>query len=95
LNGALKKRGLALLRLRGKDPKNWSVLGDLSKELADTLKVIGNEGSIPTGSLAEKMGLKIQACSNRVVELGRLHLIRRSRVEGERGVKHENALAIG
>lgn len=94
LEGALRKRDLALLRLRGSGRRAWTVLGALSDELRETLKVIGDEGPIATGSLAERMGLKLQACSNRVVELGKQHLIRRSRVEGERGVKNENALAI-
>lgn len=94
LDGALRKRGLTLLRLHGADRNNWSVLGSLSQELQETLRRIGDEGPISTGSLAERLGLKLQACSNRVVELGRQKLIRRGRVEGERGVKHENRLAV-
>lgn len=94
LEAALNKRGLVLLRLRGNGHRNWSVLGNLSDELKNTLKVIGEEGPITTGSLADRMDLKLPACSNRVVELGKQRLICRVRVEGERGVKHENALAL-
>jgi len=94
LGGALRKRNLALLRLRKNGRKHWEVLGALSTELRQTLELIAQEGPVSTGELAQRLGLKLQACSNRVVELGRLHLIRRERVEGERGLKHENALAM-
>ncbi len=94
LGSALRKRSLALLRLRRNGRKHWDVLGALSEELRETLELIAREGPASTGELAQRLELKLQACSNRVVELGRLRLIRRERVEGERGLKHENALAM-
>ena len=91
---ALRKRGLSMLRIRGATSRNCQPLGAISVELKGTLDVIAKHGPVSTGDLAKRLGLKLQACSNRVVELGRQRLIRRDRVEGERGLKHKNALAV-
>ena len=89
LDEALKRRDIAIIRFRDEELKTWEVLGVTNNQ--DTLKIISDHGPISTGEVAEKMGNQsIQACSNRVVELGRLRLIRRERIVGERGVKFEN-----
>jgi|GEM_PF-4833272 len=95
LENALNKRGLVLLRLRGAGNRHWSILGTLSDELRKTAELIGNLRAVSAGDLAPRLGISLQACSNRVVELGKKRLIQRIRVEGERGVKYENVLATG
>ncbi|GBD38169.1 hypothetical protein HRbin37_00414 [bacterium HR37] len=83
LEAKLERRKLAMLGL-GKDSQ-WYVIGNLNKYLQETLEEIVKSKKVTAGELAQKLGISVTNCNNRLSKLYRLGLIKRERVNNVTG----------
>lgn len=83
IEAKLERRRLAILVLRGES--GWYVVGALKKHLNETLGEVIKNKEITANDLAEKMGISLTNCNNRLSTLHKMGLIKRERVNNPAG----------
>ncbi|MBU0701504.1 DUF4325 domain-containing protein [bacterium] len=73
---ALERKKLAVLSFGEDNP--WQILGVLNTYLKDTLTYILEKGKVSARGLADLMNLEINTSSTRLLNLYKLHLVRRT-----------------
>ena len=84
IDSALQKKGLSALVI---DYKGWKCIGLVKLDLMDILKIIIEKKEISTPNLTESLGktMTAQNCNNKVMELARLKLIKREKINNPSG----------
>jgi len=83
IEAKLERRKLAILVLRGES--GWYVVGALKKYLKETLGEVIKNKEVTANDLAEKLGISLTNCNNRLSTLYKMGLIKRERVNNPVG----------
>lgn len=83
IEAKLEKRKLAMLVLS--DGSGWYVVGTLKKHLRETLEEVIKSKETTAGDLAEKLGIGLTNCNNRLSTLHKMGLIKREKVNNPAG----------
>lgn len=84
IDAALQKRSLSALVV---NDNGWRCIGLRKLDIMDTLKIIVEKKEISTSKLTESLGenMTAQNCNNKVIELAKLKLIKRERINNPVG----------
>lgn len=83
IEAKLEKRELAVLVLR--EESSWYVVGALKKHLKETLGEVIKNREVTANELAEKIGISLTNCNNRLSTLHKMGLIKREKVNNPVG----------
>lgn len=83
IEAKLERRKLSMLT--GDGGPGWYVIGKLKKHLKETLDEVIKNKKVTANDLAEKLGISLTNCNNRLSTLHKMGLIKRERVNNPVG----------
>jgi hypothetical protein len=84
----LKLRGIRLPLLVIESTGEWRVLGNLERNLLETLQLVHRNRQMTAAHMVSQMGLAVNTASTRLKRLHNVHLVRREYEVSEKGLQY-------